>query len=297
MADIEHKVVILGGSGVEDSPLFNGVEWKSINTQLQVGVGDGVVPYQEQDSIIFIPRHGGVKDHPRYAPSATQYKANILAARVLGANTIIATSAVGSLNSRMRVGQVVVPHDYLDETGRSDTFFEKGVVVHASPRPAFSEDVQEILTYIVEESIGRLGFRADEIHDGGVYCTISGNRFGTESEGNKRSQYADLVGMTVCPEAALAMELGMHYAVACFVVDMDHDANHDGGTRKVMEELSQPEKVPAYITHVAQAAKVFAQTAPPLEQLKGNVIPGNPKYIENEDLRAIARELMNTYCK
>ena len=80
------KVAIIGGSGVKDSPAFEGLEWKVLETGVSNGVGDGVVEYQEGNGVIFIPRHGLDKDehHPkdtRYGPSVTQYGANLVAAK------------------------------------------------------------------------------------------------------------------------------------------------------------------------------------------------------------------------
>src|SRR3989338_2528635 len=95
------KVAIIGGSGVKDSPAFEGLEWKVFETGVSNGVGDGVVEYQEGNGVIFIPRHGR---HPNnYGPSVTQYGANLVATKMLGANVVIATSAVGSLRPYITV--------------------------------------------------------------------------------------------------------------------------------------------------------------------------------------------------
>ena len=102
--------------------------------------------------------------------------------------------------------------------------------------------------------------------------------------------------MTACPEASIAMQLNLHYAIAAFPVDIDIDANHENKTLEIMNNLSQPDKVPAYILKVIEKAKVFAKKTEPLEQLRGNIIPGDTNRIQNKNLRKIADELIKIYC-
>lgn len=284
------KIAVIGGSGVKDSPAFEGLEWKVLETEVSNGVGDGVVEYQEGNGVIFIPRHGR---HPRnYGPCVTQYGANLVAAKMLGANVVIATSAVGSLRACIGVGSLVVPTSYVDESGRSDNLFGIGIVIHANPRPAFSSGLKKIL---LEE--GRNGDYFSAVCRGDETCvTIPGDRFGTAAEGEKRAQYAHIVGMTACPEASMAMQLNMHYAIAAFVVDNDADASHEHGTLEVMRRLSAQDKVPAYVTAVIERAKEFAETAGPLPNLRGNIIPGDTTRMRNPNLRRIADELVGIYC-
>ncbi len=291
------KVAIIGGSGVKDSPAFEGLEWKVCETGVLNGVGDGVVEYQEGNGVIFIPRHGLGKsdDHPidrRYGPSVTQYGANLVAARMLGANVVVATSAVGSLQKHIAVESLVIPDDYIDESGRNDNLFGVGIVVHANPLPAFSPALREIL---IEEARANPAYFS-AVHDAGTYVVIPGDRFGTKAEGKVRAGYADIVGMTICPEASMAMQLGLHYAVAAFPVDVNLDANHEGGTLEVMHRLSAPNRVPAYVTAVIERAKEFAETAGQIPNLRGNIIPGDTARITNPNLRRIADELISTYC-
>lgn len=281
------KLAIIGGSGIKDSPEFRDAEWQSLDTKFSNGHGDGVIEYQESDDVIFIPRHG--RDETlRYSPNKTKYGANLIAARVLGATTVVAFSCVGSLKEHILVKDLVVPDDYIDESGRDDNLFGVGLVVHANPNPAFSEGLRRIL---FSESFGLF----PSVHQIAVYVTIPGDRFGTVAEGKKRAGYADIVGMTLCPEAAMAMQLDMHYACAAFPVDMNTDANHKGKTLRVMEEMEPA--VQAYVHRLIQPAKAFARDPPKLEQLAGNLIPGKIERIENQFLREIAQGLVEKYCR
>lgn len=307
------KVVIIGGSGIHDSPAFEGLEWKVFDTEFVRGDGDGIVYYQENGGVIFIPRHGvdfrpgkGVdpkkapnyfRQDRRFAPSRTQYAANMIAAKVLGCGdpVVIASSAVGSLKpDEICVESLVVPDDYVDESGRDDNLFGVGLVVHGNPRPAFDKGLRQIL---YEEG------KADPdcfkgVHDKATYVCIQGDRFGTTAEGAKRRAYADIVGMTSCPEASMAIQLELRYAIAAFPVDVDDNANHEGGTLEVMHRLSLPGRVPAFISRVIERAKDYATMhflSDP--RLKGNLIPGDTRRITNKYLRQIADEMKKKYCR
>ncbi len=293
------KIAIIGGSGVTDSPGFKDAEWKKINTDYDNGFGGkGIVFYMERaDGVIFIPRHGKhtseaeIFDYPnKFGPSKTQYGANLLAALALGADRIMGTTAVGSLNDLWNVGKVVILEDYIDETGRQSNLYGKGIVVHTNPRPAFSESVRDKLIESVKENPNL------EYCIGGTCVIIPGDRFGTKAEGIKRRLYADLVGMTLCPEASMAMELGIHYASMAFIVDMDDDANHEGSTLEVMKDLSQPQKVPFTLETAIKKLSSLPEELPLLPQLKGNIIPDNTYFIENKILSERAKYLVENYC-
>lgn len=290
------KIAIIGGSGIKDSPLFEGVEWETFHTWFNNGHGDGRVEYQERDSTIFIPRHGRDDGLGRFGPSCTQYAANIIAASKLGASVIVATSAVGSLQENIPVKSLVVPHDYIDESWRNPNLFGVGIVNHGSPRPAFSKEVREALLKCGADYLRSVSDEPGHfvcLHEG-VYVTIPGDPFGTDAEGKKRSAYADIVGETGCPEASMAMQAGLHYAVAAFPVDMDRDANHEGGTLKIMGEMSR--FVPSYISDVVNELREFAQDPPIVKNLVGNIIPGDTNRIRNHHLKDIADKLIETYC-
>ena len=255
----------------------------------------GVIEYKERDGVIFIPRHG---HSVRYGPSCSQYAANLIAAKSLGANVVIATSAVGSLRQNtIKLEELVVPHDYIDETGRNDNIWGVGLVIHFNPRPAFSEGLRKILIDCAKE-----GNYFNNVHEHGIYVTIPGDRFSSSAEGMKRSTYADIIGMTANPEAQFAMQLGMEYAVAAFPVDYDTDANHEHGTLEIMRLLSEPHRVPAYLSNVIQRTKDYVaewykQGIKSIDQLNGGLIPCNLGLIQNPHLRKIAKELVRTYCR
>ncbi len=286
---LDGKLAIIGGSGINDSPEFRDAEWQIVETIHSNGFGNGRVEYQESDGVIFFPRHGR-HETVRYSPSTTQYGANLIAARMLGATTVVAFSCVGSLKEHIRVKDLVVPDDFWDDSRRDDNLFGVGLVVHANPNPAFSEGLRRIL---FSESFGLF----PSVHQTAVYVTIPGDRFGTRAEGRMRSQYADIVGMTLSPEASMAMQLGMHYACAAFPVDRNTDANHEGETVRIMHEMGPA--VQRYVHALLPPAKEFARDPPKLAQLLGNIIPGKMERVPGycPALGRIAEELVQKYCR
>ncbi|MBN1544499.1 MTAP family purine nucleoside phosphorylase [Candidatus Woesearchaeota archaeon] len=285
------KTLLLGGSGIDDMPSFRDLEWNACRTGYATPYSDGVVWYKERDDgIIFIPRHG-MKGR-RFGPSRTQYAANLMAARLLGVRFVIATSAVGSMHKRsVKVGSLFVPSDYVDETGRDDNLFGSGIIVHANPHPAFSEGLRRVLKKAYAEHRDVFSGELGE----GTYVCIPGDRFGTRAEGRKRADYGDVVGMTVCPEASMALQLAMHYAVAAFPVDYNFDANHGAQTEKVMKGLFRPEGVPRYLEDVVGEVKCLAYLPP--DQLVNNIIVDDPGRIDNRFLRSIADDIIRMYCE
>jgi purine nucleoside phosphorylase len=291
--DIKPRVVVIGGSGtIKDNPMLADAPWKTFRTCItspMFSEWDGVVPYQETDDLVFIPRHGGENGTKRYGPSKTQYLANIVAARMLG-SVVIATSAVGSLQEAIEVESLVVPTSWVDESLRNPNLWGTGIITHINPRPAFSPELSRIL---VEEA----GESFNGVHNQGTYVTIPGDLFGTEGEGKKRAHYADIVGQTLNPEGNFALQVGLPYALAAFIVDNDTDANHELGTLEVMERLSTPERVPAFLQRVIERAIPLARDPPTLDQqIKGNIIVDDLKLIPDSGyLRTIAGHIIATY--
>src|SRR3989338_6102899 len=278
------KIAIIGGSGIKDSPQFRDVEWKSFDTKYSNGWGDGIVDYQQNDEVIFIPRHG--RDETcRYLPSRAQYGANLIAAKELCATVVVAISAVGSLVREINVRDLVIPNDQKNDSGRDSNFYGVGFGIHGNPmKPSpFSEAVR---TALIEE--GNLHFQ--QVHKHGVYVTIPGDFFGTPIEGRTRAQYAEIVGMTLFPEVEMAIQLDLHYGCAAIPVDNNLDASHEDSTIRNMTELS--EVVPAFVSGAIKRLRPLAADPPKLEQLMGNIIPADERglaRIQNEFLRENAR--------
>ncbi|PIN77857.1 hypothetical protein COV16_06415 [Candidatus Woesearchaeota archaeon CG10_big_fil_rev_8_21_14_0_10_34_8] len=303
-------VAIIGGSGVDKCPVFDGAKWEQMNTKYIIRFPDsdettGIVHFQRSldRDVIFIPRHGvnlneksGVVEAGlyRYPPSRTQYAANLIAAHMLGARVVVATSAVGTYRpEKAGVQSLVVPHDYIDESGRDPNLFGTGLTLHLNRRPPFDEGLRTILLESGEDIPDFIG-----IHDTAVYVVIPGDDFGTSAEGKKRMNYADIPGMTAMPEAAMAMRMGMRYAIAAFPVDVDSDASHESATGKVMAALGGDDGIPLYLSRVLPKAVTYAKSVlnTPIPNFEsGCVIPTDVSRIKHEYLRQIAAEHVAKY--
>lgn len=169
-------------------------------------------------------RHGSFHT---YSPSAVNYRAIIYKMKELGVTHLLSFSAVGSLKETIEPGKtIVVPIQLYDDTKgiRKHTFFEgdNDVVAHASLAdpicPRFANQISDTLADCQLQSLGFNGFQ-----HGGTYVVIEGPTFSTRAKSRfyKEVLGADLVGMTAWPEAPLAREAGMHYAVVCFPADYD----------------------------------------------------------------------------
>ncbi|MDA4128689.1 MAG: MTAP family purine nucleoside phosphorylase [Thaumarchaeota archaeon] len=150
-----------------------------------------------------LPRHG--LDHV-VPPHRINYRANIAALRKLGVKNVIATSAVGSLNPKFRVGDLGLVEQFLDFTkSRASTFFDDRVVHTDMTHPYNARLNREI-----QKTGSALGL---VVRPGLVYACAEGPRFETAAEIKMyRSLGADVVGMTGVPEVVLANEIGLRYS-------------------------------------------------------------------------------------
>jgi 5'-methylthioadenosine phosphorylase len=159
--------------------------------------------------VAFLPRHGA--DH-RFAPHVVPYRANLWALRSLGVRQVVSLSAVGSLQTPVGIGSLVVPDQIIDRTwGREQTYFGDGAgVAHVS----FADP------YCARGRAAALTQRS--ARDGGTLVVINGPRFSTRAESaGYAAAGAVIIGMTAMPEATLARELGLCYTTLALVTDLD----------------------------------------------------------------------------
>ncbi len=193
---------IIGGTGVEH-PLADADE-HIIETpygQARVWI-DG----ESANEVVFLSRHGVEHDIP---PHRINYRANIAALDQLGVTRVLATFAVGGIARDIPPGAAVAIDQVIDLTsGRDHTFFD-GDAREMQHTP-FTEPFCPSLRQEVLEAAARHDIA---IRPAGTYLCTNGPRFETAAEVTMFRQWgADVVGMTAMPEAALARELGMHYA-------------------------------------------------------------------------------------
>jgi len=241
MTDNPIRIGIIGGSGLYQMEGLSEVEERPVSTPFGDPSDAVTVGTLEGVRVAFLARHG--RGH-RIMPTEVNYRANIFALKSLGVEQVISISACGSLREHLPPGAIVIPDQVFDFTkGRANTFFGDGLVVHVGTADPFCPRVSGILADVVEEAGGT-------VHRGGRFITIEGPRFSTKGESYTfRAWGMDIIGMTTSPEAFLAREAEMCYAVMAHVTDYD-----------VWHETEDPVSVEAVI-HVLQENTELAQRA------------------------------------
>lgn len=207
------KIGIIGGSGLYALDSLEDAQWIDVDTpwgapsdQLLTGRVHGV-------ECVFLPRHG--RGHC-IAPDQLNMRANVDALKRCGVTDILAISAVGSLQERHAPGDFVVVDQFIDWTkGRRSSFFGNGLVAHVS----MADPVCPRLLQMAARAAAIAGFAA---HPGGTYLAMEGPQFSTRAESRLYRQWgADVIGMTAMPEARLAREAELPYALVGMVTDYD----------------------------------------------------------------------------
>jgi 5'-methylthioadenosine phosphorylase len=164
--------------------------------------------------VAFLARHG--RGH-RISPTQLNHRANIYGFKMLGVEYLIGVSACGSLQEQYKPGDIVIPDQLFDRTRlRPTSFFDDPVlVVHAS----VAEPICPVLADVLYDAVAATG---KTVHKGGDFVIIEGPRFSTKSESRVFRQLGfSIIGMTAIPEAFLAREAGMSYAIIAHVTDYD----------------------------------------------------------------------------
>lgn len=224
---------IIGGSGLYNMGQLTDVDERHITTPFGSPSEPIVTGILAGQRVAFLARHG--KGH-RISPSEINYRANIYALKVLGVKRVISVSACGSLREELKPGDIVVPSQLFDFTRqRARTFFGDGLVAHVGVADPFCVDLSAQLADAVQQAGGR-------VHRGGAFITIEGPRFSTKAESHVfRKWDMSIIGMTASPEAFLAREAEMCYAVMAHVTDYDvwHAAEEPVTVEMVIRTLTQ----------------------------------------------------------
>ncbi len=164
----------------------------------------------------FLSRHGE-RGYEVTAPYVN-YRANLYAAKLAGVERIVAWSGPGIVSRRFRPGELALPDDLLDFTrGRPGTFYEGKGIGFIRQHPVFCEGIRGALRAGWKEVREARRFR---LRAKGTYACTEGPRLETPAEIRFLARAgADLVGMTLCPEAFLARELEICYAPVVYLTN------------------------------------------------------------------------------
>ncbi|GAB6182500.1 S-methyl-5'-thioadenosine phosphorylase [Thermodesulfovibrio hydrogeniphilus] len=243
------KIGIIGGSGLSDTEISNE------KISIQTPYGEPSCPYEVEDigftKTLFLKRHGLNHSIP---PHKVNYRANIYGFKQLGIERIIGIFAVGSLNENIPPGSIVLPDQIIDfiQGMRKNTFYEEGKVVHIDFTEPFCHEMRECFIKTAENL-------DIPIISNGTYICVNGPRLETAAEIKfYKSIGADIVGMTLMPEASLAREVEICYTAVAVV------ANYAAGISK--KPLTVKEVVESMKASLDVIKKIVKETIKNLPQ-------------------------------
>ncbi|MDP6155424.1 MAG: MTAP family purine nucleoside phosphorylase [Candidatus Thermoplasmatota archaeon] len=221
---------IIGGSGFYSSQKCIANEQK-ISVETRYGNVSLIKGTLDDVEVIFLSRHG---DEIKYPPHAINHKANIAALHKMGVNRIIATSAVGVLKFRYKLGVLTLPDQLVDMSKEVNSFYNGGEegIVHTDISDPFCLDVIGMIRKVLDE-------RSIQYQFGGTYLSLSGPTFETKAEIRLYQGLGmTFVGMTIAAECKLARELSMCYVPILLPVNYgagmtDELVTHDTTLRMV----------------------------------------------------------------
>jgi 5'-methylthioadenosine phosphorylase len=148
-------------------------------------------------------------------PSTVPFRANIYALKTLGVTHILASAAVGSLREQIAPRDLVLPDQVIDKTFRRPGTFFEGMAAHVEMATPFCPTLRSLLAKV------GTGLPV-KLHGRGTYVCMEGPQFSTRAESEMhRAWGADLIGMTLMPEAKLAREAEICYAAVALATDYD----------------------------------------------------------------------------
>ncbi len=209
------KIGIIGGSGLDDPHILQNPEALHIQTEYGEPSSSLLSGRIQGVETVILARHG--RKH-QYSPTQVNNRANIKALQKAGVTHIIATTACGSLREEINRGHLVILDQFIDFTRfRKTSFvesFENGPIHTAMAHP-FHEGLRKCLS----DCARKLELA---VHDQGCVITIEGPRFSTVAESRMfRIWGADVINMSIAPEAMLANEAGIPYAAVAMSTDYD----------------------------------------------------------------------------
>lgn len=245
------RIGIIGGSGLYSMEGLEIREERVIETPFGSPSDAYILGEVDGTPVAFLSRHG--RGH-RMLPYELNFRANIFGFKLLGVDTIVSASAVGSMKEEYHPTDIVFPDQFIDRTRhRPDTFFGNGVAAHVSFADPICSEVSSAMAHASRDA-------GATTHEGGVYLCMEGPQFSTRAESNLyRSWGVDVIGMTNLQEAKLAREAEICYATMALVTD--YDCWHES------EESVSVEQVIGYLRkNAATANAIIRRVVPVLAQ-------------------------------
>jgi 5'-methylthioadenosine phosphorylase len=207
------RIGVIGGTGLYQIEGMTDIKDIHLDTPFGDTSDNIIVGKLNGVGIAFLPRHG--RGH-HIIPTEIPSRANIYALKSLGVEHIIGINSCGSFKDEIKPGELLIPDQVIDRTrGRISTFFGHGVVAHVSMADPFCPNLNLSLYECAKEA-------GASVHNGGTYISMEGPAFSTRAESRLyKSWGADIIGMTIFPEAKLAREAEICYSSICCITDYD----------------------------------------------------------------------------
>lgn len=210
------KVAIIGGSGLEDPNILKSPKIIKVDTPFGEPTSELTCGKIGDIDVVILSRHGKKHTIP---PTQVNNRANIWALKEQGCDFILTTTACGSLREEIGRGDLVILDQFIDFTKhRKTTFFDKfvpGEMKHTPMADPFDSNLRNLLIQSADE----LNLK---YHKSGTVVSIEGPRFSTRAESNMFKMWgADIINMSIAPEAILANEIGLPYASVAMSTDYD----------------------------------------------------------------------------
>ena len=209
------KIGIIGGSGLDDPRLLKEARDVVMDTPYGRPSSPLTMGRLDRTDVVMLARHG--RSH-QFSPGQVNYRANIHALKDCGVTHILATTACGSLRQKIGRGDFVILDQFIDQTRhRQTTFFDS---FENGPRhTSMADPFDDRLRSAMLEASRELDLK---VHDRGTVITIEGPRFSSRAESRMyRLWGADVINMSIAPEAILANEIEIPYAAVAMSTDYD----------------------------------------------------------------------------
>ncbi|MCP3732682.1 S-methyl-5'-thioadenosine phosphorylase [Sphingomonas sp. MG17] len=248
---------VIGGSGLYGVEGIEGGEWVSVTSPWGEPSDEIFTGRLGAARVSFLPRHG--RGH-RISPEALNARANIDCLKRLGVTDVLAVSSVGGLTEARAPGTFSMVDQFIDRTkGRPSSFFGTGMVAHVS----MADPVCPRLSALAADAAEAAGA---SVHRGGTYLAMEGPQFSTRAESHLyRSWGCDVIGMTAMPEAKLAREAELPYALVGMVTDYDcwREEEDAVDVAQIIAQLSaNAEKARAMVVNLLRALPETREASP-----------------------------------
>lgn len=263
---------VIGGSGLATGIGLDDAQ--EIEVSSPFGLASGPVTTGTLGGVrfSFLPRHGA--GH-RIPPGAVNYRANIDVLKRCGVTDVVALSAIGSLNPAIEPGHFVVVDQFIDRTlGRERSFFGPGLVAHV-------DLADPVCPRLVGLLAGAAHAEGAAVHQGGCYIAIEGPHISTRAESRLYQAWgADVIGMTAMPEARLAREAELPYALLGMVTDFDswHTAEAGGDAAAVIAVLRRNAELAQRVAARFAAALPAKRAPSPIDTVLDHAVMTAPAH-------------------